>query len=375
MYFFIPTKIYFGCHVLKEFGKEISKYGNKAFIVTGRQSAVQSGVLDDLLPLLESMQIEYTIFAEITENPDIKSISRGKEAFATQMQGQRQALPLHDFIIAIGGGSPLDAGKAISIMAANDLEEKDIYNTALHKKAFPIIAIPTTSGTGSEATQYSVLSNNETKIKAGFGNELMFPKLSFVDPKYTLSLGYHVTRDTAIDALSHLLEGLYSNKYNEFLLPFICTGVKLIFENLHACLADLQNIKYRHNLMLASNYGGIVIAHSSTTLQHSIGYPLTTVYGLSHGLANGVVMKQIMDLYEPHIKKRLDDLFSFVGITKNQFFDWIDTLELQFEGKIDNTFIEKRTPEVMKSRNMTLNPFEVKENDVIKIYRELGSSG
>ena len=377
MNFNIPTKIYLNEAVLENFGNEIADYGKKALIVTGKNSAIKSGVMDDLLPILDKLNIQYSVFNEIMENPDIQIISKGKDAFlqlmtSYEIAGRRRCPDnICDFIIAIGGGSPLDAGKAISIMAANDLATKDIYNTALHKKAFPIIAIPTTSGTGSEVTQYSVLNNNETKTKAGFGNTLMFPKIAFLNPKYTLSLNKTITRDTAIDALSHLLEGLYSNKYNGFLLPIIYQGIKIIFENLPLCLNEPENIVYRQKLMLASNYGGIVIAHTSTTLQHSIGYPLTTIFELSHGLANGVVMKKIMDLYEPHIKNRLNDLFSFLNITKHKFFDWLDALDMRFTGKIDASFLQNRVPEVMASRNMALNPCQVNEDDIIKIYCSL----
>ena len=382
MYFNIPTKVYFGDSVLKNFQNEIVKQGRNALIVTGKSSAIKSGVMDDLLPILNELEIGYTVFNEIMENPDISIVEKGKNVFLKsygrihavqnyKSYGHNHAPRNYDFIIAIGGGSPLDAAKAISIMAANDLSKEDIYNTALHRKAFPIIAIPTTSGTGSEITPYSVLSNEETKVKAGFGNEFMFPKISFLDPKYTVSMSHTVTRDTAIDALSHLLEGLYSNKYNEFLLPFIYSGIKLIYENLSKCLKEPDNLMYRKNLMLASNYGGIVIAHTSTTLQHSIGYPLTTIFGVSHGLANGIVMKQIMDLYEPHIKDRLDALFCFLGIKKTELFDWLDTLEMKFMGVIDECFLNERIPEVMMSRNMTLIPYQVKEYEIIQIYESL----
>ena len=362
MFFYMPTKVYFGESVIRNYGNEIQNYGVNALIVTGKNSAVKSGVIDDLEPLLNSLGIKFTIFNEIMENPEIKIVEKGKNIFLNNNC---------DFIIAVGGGSPLDAAKAISLMTANNLNNTEIYNAMLHKKAFPIIAIPTTSGTGSEVTQYSVLNNSETNIKAGFGSNLIFPKISFLDPSYTKTLNKTITRDTAIDALSHLLEGIYSVKYNEFLLPLIMTGVKLIFDNLKPCLSDLDNLKYREALMLASSYGGIVISHSSTTLQHSIGYPLTTVYGISHGLANGLVMKQIMELYEPYLNGRLDNLFNYLNITKLQFFDWLDSLEMSFNHCIDNVFIEKRVPEVLRSRNMALNPFAVSEKQIISIYHSL----
>jgi len=370
MFFYIPTKIYFEDNVLSKHQKEFPLYGKRAFIVTGKNSAIKSGVLADLLPILERENISWYIFDEIIENPELSIISKGKTVFLDSKC---------DFIIAVGGGSAIDGGKAISIISANNLEEYNLYDTNKHVKAYPIIAIPTTSGTGSEVTQYSVITNTKTGKKAGFGTELAFPKVSFLDPKYTLSLSEVITRDTTIDALSHLLEGLYSTKFNEFLLPFIYNGVKLIIKNLKPCLISIESgnqslkdiLEYRKALMLASNYGGIVIAHTSTTLQHSIGYPLTTVYGVSHGLANGLVMKIIMDLYEPHISNRIDNLFSYLSIKKSDFFTWLDSLNMKFTYKITDDFINERIEEVMNSRNMALNPCIINKKDIINIYKSI----
>ena len=362
MNFHIPTKIHLSQNVLQKQSQDLINYGKTALIVTGKSSAIKSGVLDDLLPILDDHKIKYTIFNEIMENPDLHIVEKGKQIFKETNS---------DFIIAIGGGSPIDAAKAISLMAANNLNKSNLYDSSNHKSAYPIIAIPTTSGTGSEVTPYSVLNNSDTNTKAGFGTPLIFPKVALLDPKYTLTLNNTITRDTTIDALSHLLEGIYSNKYNEFLIPFIQTGFKLIYNNLKPCLDNPQDIIPRQALMIASNYGGIVIAHSSTTLQHSIGYPLTTEFGLSHGLANGVVMKFIMNLYEPAIKDRLATIWDYMNITKHQFFDWLDSFDMKFEGNINDDFINRRVPEVMKSRNMALNPIQVTEKQIIEIYEKL----
>lgn len=362
MLFNLPVKIILGKNVIKENSGEFSGLGSKALLVTGKHSALKSGAQADLLEVLNQNSIDFTIYNEINENPDIESIVKGAKLF-----NENQC----DFIIGIGGGSPLDAAKAISLMAANNLTKDNIYDSNLHKKAFPLIAVPTTSGTGSEATPYSVLTNSETMKKAGFGSPLIFPKIAFADPRYTFSLNETVTRDTAIDALSHLLEGIYSNKNSTILKPFIFEGVKLIIDNLEKCINYPDNYAYRENLMLASVYGGIVIAHTSTTLQHSIGYPLTTVYGLSHGFANGVVMKDIMNLYYEHLNGRLDELFTFLKISKEEFFNWLDKFNLVFNGKISDEFLQTRIPEVMNSRNMALNPLKVNEEQIKNIYLKL----
>jgi alcohol dehydrogenase len=201
-----------GKDIVIEKATEFAKYGKTSLIVTGQNSAKKSGALDDIEAVLMNNNITYHIFNEIMENPGIQIIDKGKDIFLKNNC---------DFIIAIGGGSPLDAAKAISLQAANNTSKNQIFDTTKHIKSLPIIAIPTTSGTGSEVTQYSVLTDDTTNKKAGFGSELIFPKIAFLDPKYTISLSKQTTLDTAIDALSHLLEGLDSNKYNEFLLPFI----------------------------------------------------------------------------------------------------------------------------------------------------------
>jgi len=360
MYFHIPTKVYIGSNVVTQHGAELASFGKKALIITGKTSAIESGALRDITNELQALHIDYHIFNEVTANPETHIVQRGSE----QMKAQNC-----DFLIAIGGGSPIDTAKAISLQVANKLDISELYSTEKHKTGFPLVAIPTTAGTGSEVTQYSVLTDSHTKIKAGFGSEHAFPRLALCDAKYTLSCSETVTRDTAIDALSHLLEGIYSLKYNEFLLPFILQGIKLIYENLRECLQNPQDIRHREALLFASNYGGIVIAHTSTTLQHSIGYPLTSVFGTSHGLANGLVMKSIMNLYEPHLQGRLNPVFEYIKASKSQLFTWLDSLDMHFTGTIDDAFISVNLPAVMKSRNMALNPLTVSEAQIIDIYK------
>jgi alcohol dehydrogenase class IV len=136
-------------------------------------------------------------------------------------------------------------------------------------------------------------------------------------------------------------------------------------------LNDLADIKGRDALMKASVYGGITISHTSTTLQHSIGYPLTSLFNVPHGLANGIVMKQVMELYYPAVEQELTELFTFLGINKPMFFDWLDSFELIFKGKITPEFIEEKIPEVLTSRNMANNPLTISAEDIRSLYQSL----
>lgn len=359
---YLPTRIIYGDKAVRNGFVYLNTLGKKALLVTGKNSARKCGAFDDVVNVLSGLKIEYVLFDCVCENPNLETVIQGAAIFK-----QNQC----DFVIGIGGGSPIDAAKAIALTAANNLDIDHIYDTASFKKSYPIVAVPTTSGTGTEATQYSVLTDTALNKKAGFGHDLAFPALALVDPAYTLSLHRSVTLNTAIDALSHLLEGLYSNKRMPLLYPIIHRGVALIYQNLSLALDNLSEAKYRDALSQASLYGGITISHTSTTLQHSIGYPLTTAFNVPHGLANGIVMKQMLDLYYPYVKQELDDLFAYLGIDKNSFFAWLDSFEMRFEGALSQEFIDEKIPEVLASRNMANNPFSVSDKDIRSLFSSL----
>ncbi|MDD2332446.1 MAG: iron-containing alcohol dehydrogenase [Candidatus Cloacimonetes bacterium] len=359
---FNPTRVIFGSNALENSRKYLPALGKKAFIVCGRTSANLSGALAQLLPLLDDLGIRYQVFNEVSENPSVETVFQAAQIFSNSQS---------DFLIACGGGSPIDATKAISLVAANSVREEQIFDSSFYTKAFPIVAIPTTSGTGSEATPYSVLTLLKSKKKAGFGSELIFPKLAICDPSFSLSLPWNVTLNSGIDALSHLLEGIYSNKRNPLLYPNILSGFELILKNLPILAQDPHNLCARSAMMQAALYGGITIAETSTTLQHSIGYPLTSVYNVPHGLANGIVMKQIMELYYPHVKVELDWLFNKLSLTKRDFFLWLDEFGLDAHLSLEDGFITNRIPEVMTSRNMANNPCSISEKEVDALFRSL----
>ncbi len=362
MNFYLPTNIFYGKTALSEAAQRINSIGRKALIVTGRNSAKKSGALDATIELLNQLKINYVIFSEIEENPTLVSVEKGANICRDNAC---------DFLIGIGGGSPIDAAKGIAVVVGSELDIDSIYNPLEFTKALPIIAIPTTSGTGTEATQYSVLTDTQKLKKAGFGSTLVFPKFSILNPEFTYSLPQSVTINTAIDALSHLLEGLFSKNRNPLTYPFIFKGIGLIIDNLDKAVKEPLNYSYRDALMQASLYGGIVIAHSGTTLQHSIGYPLTTKFTTPHGLANGIVMKEILKLYYPAIKLEIDNLLAYLSLTLEDFFSWLDSFDLTLKQELDEDLINYMSDKVMETRNMALNPISMSLEDVKKLYRKI----
>lgn len=358
--YFMPVELHFGKDCLRKKGMVIRNIGKKALIVTGASSAKKSGALGVVEEVSAKLSISSVLYSQIKENPSLESIYEGAEKFTENDC---------DFLIGIGGGSPIDAAKAISVVAANNLKGEEIYNPHNIASVYPIIAVPTTSGTGTEATPYSVITSGDKK--AGFGSPKTFPKISFLDPAFTMTMPEKVTRDTAIDALSHLLEGLYSSKRCPLVYPMIMSGIRIIYTTLDKVLQEPDNYELRKQLMIASLYGGIVISQTSTTLQHSIGYPLTTKYGLSHGLANGIVMKHIMNLYYPYVENELDMVFTHLNCTKEEFFKWLDKLGFNISLNLESDYIAEAAKQIYKSRNMALNPLKVEVEEIEKILSRL----
>ncbi len=358
----MPVEFYFGNNIIQKNGTVIKEIGERAFIVTGKNSAKKSGALDDIIKILEELNISYVQFSEINQNPEIEVIYRAVEIFKKEEC---------DFLIGIGGGSPIDSSKAISVIAKNNLKGREFFNPKNILTAYPIVAIPTTSGTGTEVTPFSVISDKKIKVKAGFASPYIFPKISFLDPKYTFSLNKTITRDTAIDALSHLLEGIYSTRRNKVNYPLIYKGVSLIINNLKEAMIEPQNYQARENLQLASLYGGMVIAQTGTTLQHAIGYPLTTEFGITHGLANGMVMKEIMELFYPAVSDILDELFAYLKMNKADFYTWLDSFDLSLKYKLSAEFYNTYVDMVLNSKNMLINPIKIDKTQIINLYNSL----
>ncbi len=359
---YLPTRVYFGEGALLRAADNILKLGSQPLVVTGRASARLSGALDELTVVLDRAGLEMKLFDQVEENPSLDTVLDGAKILKESGC---------DFLIGIGGGSPIDAAKAIALAAANSLDRDELYLIERFKTSLPLVAIPTTSGTGTEVTQYAVLTDPQTNIKAGFGHDLAFPALAVCDPRHTLSLDPSTTLNTAVDALSHLLEGIYSNKRDPLLQPLIHSGAKAILNHLKAVLDQPDDLAGRTELMRASLYGGITIAQTSTTLQHSLGYPLTAAFGLPHGLSNAVVMRQVMDLYYPALKADLDSLFAALGISRTEFDNWLSSLPLGACPELGDAFTERCVAEVLASRNMANNPFQVGADQIREIYRSL----
>ena len=287
--FKMPTEILSGRDVVKNNAEKFA-LGRKCLIVSGRTSAKACGALDDVTDILNSLGIGYEIYNDITENPLVSVCFEG---------GQKARETGAEFIIAIGGGSPLDAAKAIAAYASNPgIAPLNIYTAPL-APSLPIIAIPTTAGTGSEVNPYSVMTLDGKNVKKTFKSPYSYPKYAILDPKYTETLGLNYTVSTALDAFCHCVESYLSPKSTEISRMFAVYGARKIYTVL-SDIADfddsedvLERLKpYRCSLLKGACAGGIAINTSGTGFNHPLGYNLTLYYGIPHGRACGVFMEE-----------------------------------------------------------------------------------
>ena len=282
--FYMPTKTYFGENALNK-AESALLCGKHALIVTGKRSAKLSGALDDVTVILDKNGIKYTVFDKIGENPKLSVCFEG---------GKVARNVGADFVVGIGGGSPLDASKAIAAFGANaDLPEADIF-TADITKMLPIILIPTTSGTGSEVNNYSVLTIDSKNVKKTFKNPLSYAKAAILDPKYTYTLGIDYTLSTALDAFCHCLESYLSPKSTDISMMFALYGAKKLWNAFKAIKNDPEALlkaddtavkALRADLMAAACAGGIAINTTGTGFPHPLGYSITLYNGVPHGKA------------------------------------------------------------------------------------------
>lgn len=290
MKFYIPTKIYSEENCVANHAAEIAAFGGKAMIVTGRHSAKANGSLQDVLSALGSREVDSIVFDEIEENPSIETVMKAREV------GLKEKV---DFVIGIGGGSPLDASKAIAMMIANPGEDESLlYDGTKPTKHLPVVNVPTTAGTGSEATPYSILTIHKKHTKKSLPH-LIFPALSLVDGRYLASISKTGMVNTAVDTLAHLIESYLNAKATSYSRMFAERGLRLWAKERLLLDSEPEELSFEEQslLMETSTIGGIAITHTSTSIPHGLSYMLTYEYGIPHGKAVGVFLPGYLRVY------------------------------------------------------------------------------
>lgn len=361
MKFYNPVNVYIENNCVAGHAADIAAIGSRSLIVTGRHSSRANGSLDDVTTVLDTYKIPYMIFDDVEENPSTETVAK-----AAEIGKAFQA----DFVIGIGGGSPIDAAKAIALLVANPSETKDCLYEAKALKALPVIAVPTTCGTGTEATAISVLTNHAWQTKKSIPYKI-FPKLSLVDGKYLLSASRSIITNTSVDALSHAIESYLHAAANPLTRTFPEKALKLWGEAIPSLTKEeALTLEEANRLMLISMLAGIAISQTSTSLPHAFSYDLTYNKGVAHGKACGYFQAAYMKVYAkycPEDIKNILDLLGFADI--DAFADFMKN----FNGTLDLTDdeINNLADRLMENKEkLSTWPFDITRDDLIQIYKE-----
>lgn len=289
MFYNMPVKVFQEQDCVRNHSSELAGLGTKALIVTGQHSARICGALADVEEALKAQGRDYVIYHKIEENPSIETVMDARD-FALENEA--------DYVIGIGGGSPLDASKAIALMMKNKDRDADLLYSRECVEAYKVAAIPTTCGTGSEVTPYSILTIHSKKTKASIPH-MIFPEIALIDGKYLQTASIQMIANTAIDALAHMIESYCGGKATEYSRMFCEYGWKIWSKSRDVILRKrIASKEDYNNLMLSAALAGMAITHTGTSLPHGMSYMFTYAKNLPHGKAVGIFLPAFLERVE-----------------------------------------------------------------------------
>lgn len=379
-HFVIPNHTVVGTNVLGEAAPLLKKMGNKAFIVTGRHVAV-SDMMKQLTALLDENGIGCVIFDGITGEPTDTMIEKGVEMLKSSGC---------DFIIGIGGGSPLDSAKAIAAMAVNEGSIADYNGKEITGEILPLAAIPTTAGTGSEATKFTVITDSEKGIKMLLKGDVLVPKLAIVDSSFTVGTPKSVTSATGLDALTHAVEAYTSRKAFSMTDTLAVSAVKRIMKYLPIAYKEPDNSLAREQMSIAALEAGICINNSSVTIVHGMSRPIGALFHVPHGMSNAMLLKECLSFAVSGAYEKFANLGRETGVASDSDSDetaaekFIDSLQNicdvceiptleQYGIDRDEYYskILKMSTDAVASGSPANTVKEVTVDDCIEIYKKL----
>ena len=375
-----PEYTLIGSKALEEAKPYLKKCGKKALIVTGKH-VVLSDMMAELKKALEEIGIAYFVFDGITGEPTNVMIDEGIAAYKENGC---------DFCIGIGGGSPLDSAKAIAAMITNEGKIADYNGKVIEKPIPPVGAIPTTAGTGSEATQFTVITDVEKDIKMLLKGGYLVPKIAIVDPAYTYSAPKSITAATGMDALTHAIEAYTSRKALPVTDTLAVSAVKRIMKYLPAAYKDGSDEKARYEMSVASYEAGICINNSTVTLVHGMSRPIGALFHVAHGISNAMLLTKCLAFALDGAYEKFANLGRKIGAATAEDDDktasgkFIEALNeickiceiptlLEYGIPKDEFFahMEKMAHDALTSGSPGNTMKPISEQDIIEIYKKL----
>lgn len=371
-----PTEITYGPNSLKEVKNIIDKQGFKNALIVTDPGISKTGLTDKLIKHVK--HINYDIYNECQPNPTVKNCNDALEKL--------KAINA-DVVIAVGGGSSIDVAKAVALLATNGgkIESYEGIDT-FENDLLPLIAIPTTAGTASEVTSFTVITDEEREYKFTIGGVKISPKWAVVDPVLTLTLPPSVTAATGLDALVHAIESYTSKMANPITKALAREAIRKISRNLRQAVYNGDTLKYRDEMLMGSLLAGLAFNNTRLGNCHALSHPISAIYGVPHGVANAVLIPHVMEFN----MKAVPELFADIALDMGENLEGLTMMEKAqkavdavrrlakdvgipetFESfGIDEQNIKKMTEDALLSGNIKVNPRITTYDDVVELYKK-----
>ncbi len=359
---YFPVRLEFGPGRLNDLATLWSPSWQKILLVSDSGVAQHTTVLDQIRQQLTDYRL--IEFLEIEENPSFATIERG-----AQLARQERC----DCVLAVGGGSPMDAGKGIALVAPGDVQlSAFLAGHPVNHELLPVVCIPTTAGTGSEATPYAVFTDTANQNKCGYGHDRLYPALSIVDPLCTHSMPVGLTCHTGLDVLAHAAESLLCMQRSPFSDSVAAKALEMVVAYLpKACQGEPEA---RAAMSYAAMLAGVAIAHAGTILPHIMGYPLTVFHGVPHGLASAILLPRVLDYLRRYgnASERVDIVERFFASAGgiNAFFATLGVSTKLADYGVTADELPLFAQKVIVKGDIAVTPAPITENDLIALYHD-----
>ena len=371
-----PTTVKFGPGRIRELGDACLSLGVKNPLLVTDKVLAQLDITQKALAILKSSGFESSVFFDVDPNPNETNL---EAALVVYNDGN------HDAVIAFGGGSAVDLGKMVAFMSGQsrqiwDFEDIGDWWTRANSEAIsPIIAVPTTAGTGSEVGRASVITNSKTNEKKIIFHPKVLPSVVICDPELTVGMPSFVTAGTGLDAFAHCVEAFSSPHYHPMSQGIAVEGMKLVIENLPKAYNNPKDLQARSNMMSAAMMGATAFQKGLGAI-HALSHPIGALYNTHHGTTNAVCMPAVLDMNAPEIKNRFDQVSSYIGVQNGfeGFCNFVRELNLSFNIPtklsglgVVNVDVEKLTKAALKDPSCGGNPVPLNNENVAELINQL----
>ncbi|GAW92796.1 iron-containing alcohol dehydrogenase [Calderihabitans maritimus] len=363
-YFWTASTIITGRGSLARISDEVKNLGATKILVVTDPILSKSGLVERVREALVPAGLEVGLFSEVEPEPSLEIVMKCQQAIKESGC---------DLLIAVGGGSSIDVAKAASVLATNGGKIRDYIGVNLvPNPGIPVIAVPTTAGTGSEVTPIAILSDVDEEVKKGMVSSYLIPRVAIVDPELTVTMPPHITAATGMDALTHAVEAYISVNATTITDVLALEAIRLISRNLRTAVANGQDMEARSNMAMASLLAGIAFANAGVAAVHALAYPLGAQFHVPHGVANSVLLPYVMEFNLLGVLTKFKTMAMAMGERVEELSDRMAADK--FIESIKQLATDVRVPLHMRELGVTAEAIPGMAESAIKITRLLANN-